>query len=496
MSERIVIIGGGVAGLAAGVRLAEAGAAVTLLETRQKLGGRATSHQDPKTGQQVDNCQHVVMGCCTCLLDLYERLGVADLIEWHERLHFIDTNGQHDQLYRSAVPAPLHLSRSLLAFGSLTFSEKRAIARAMLAMMRMSRADRDALADTPFSQLLEKWKQPASLYGKFWNLVIVSACNEPVDRCSARYAIQVFQEGFLAHRDAYVMGVSRRPLVDLYDPAVRAIERNGGEVRLGAGVERLVWDESAKRITAAKLSRSDEQVPGDWFISAVPFDRLAKLTAGPMQSVDSRLQRLDEIEASPIIGVHLYVTTADGQPVTDLPHVALMDSPVHWFFNKAMIATAQMSKLFAGEVPEDLPAKVQYLHGVVSGAGEMAGQPAAAIVQMAMGELQRVFGKSADKPLRLVHGSAVKEKRATFSCRPGVDAARSTTAPPAGEGVGNLMVAGDWSDTGWPATMEGAARSGYHAAAAVLTGMDRSDAAKAVVVEDLRPAGLYRLLTR
>lgn len=480
MSQRkhVVIVGGGVAGLSAAVRLAEVeGLRVTLLETRRKLGGRATSFIDPQTGEQVDNCQHVLMKCCTSLIDLYERLGVMDKIDWFERLHFLtlmqDGAVRHDVLSRDAMPAPGHLSKSLLAFGGLTLKEKMAIGRAMFAMMRLG-DQRLSMDDVTFGQWLKTQKQPSSVIDKYWQLVVVSACNEPVERVSCRYAMQVFIEGFLRHRDAYVVGLSREPLLKLYDPAVEAIERCGGEVRLGAAVERLVFDHEQGRITAAALSRGGE-VEGDVFISALTADRLAKVCDPTMVARDARLHHLEAIDYTPIVGIHMTVSLSDEQAArggllahlwkrgvrSDLPAVALMGRPLHWVFDKGVTRDAK-----AGD-----GSWRQYLHGVISGASELGSWTNEQLTDFMVLELDQVlpdgFGSQA-----VLSSTAVKEKRATFACVAGVDTWRAGTEAPDGEGIANLLIAGDWSDTGWPATMEGAARSGYRAASAArrLTG--------------------------
>ena len=414
----VVIVGGGLAGLSAAVRLAQSQRArVTLLETRRKLGGRATSFIDPKSGEQVDNCQHVLMKCCTYLIDLYKRLGVYELIEWHDRLHFVGEHGEHDVLRRQpfvgilpGARAPFHLTRSILGFRSLTFAEKRALARAMFAMMRLGDRRLDMDGQT-FGDWLATQRQPQSLIDKFWQLVIVSACNEPVERVSCKYAMQVFIEGFLGHEDAYVMGVSKAPLVSLYDPAVAAIEQAGGEVRLGAGVEELVFDENMNRVTAARLTRGGE-VEGDIFISALTADRLAKVSTDAMRRRDARLQRLDEFDYTPIVGMHLFISRQAGEldvPFASGGGVALMNRPLHWVFDKGPVDN------------EHGPS--HYFHGVISGANDLMDTPAAEIVAMALDELRRAFPQMM-AGRELVHGNAVKEKRATFACVAGVDALR------------------------------------------------------------------------
>ncbi|MCG8509591.1 MAG: FAD-dependent oxidoreductase, partial [Rhodospirillales bacterium] len=204
---RIVILGGGVAGLAAGVRLAQAGIPVTLIETRKRLGGRATSFVDPATGDVLDNCQHVLMRCCTTLVDLYDRLGVSHLIDWHGRYHFVAPDGHIDTLEADDLPAPAHLSRSLFNFKSLSFMEKTDVVRGMFAMFRTSKRQRNLLADVSFTAWLRTRDQPDETIAKFWDLIIISACNETPNHVAAKYALQVFQEGMLNNNIAFELGL-------------------------------------------------------------------------------------------------------------------------------------------------------------------------------------------------------------------------------------------------------------------------------------------------
>jgi len=469
-----VVIGGGLAGLAAAVSLAQQGVPVTLLETRKRLGGRATSFEDPATGDTLDNCQHVLLRACTSLLDFYERLGVADRVQWHRKLYFAYRDEQDqpaiDTLEGDDLPAPMHLVRSLWKFKGLTLREKFAIARGMLSILQISRRGRDLYADVSFADFLAEQNQPQPVIDKFWKVVIVSACNETIDNVAASYAIQVFQEGFLYRGEAYEMGLPTVPLEDLYDPAEQVITAAGGRVLSGIAAESIVFD--GEQVAAIRLTDGQE-IAGSSFISAVPFDRLAKLAPADMKAADPRLAVLDELKVSPIIGIHLFVRPSEGEgPVMSLPHLVLRDSPLHWVFNKGIVKRGEH-------------AGTQHLHGVISAAHERVDQSADDILTLAMRECRR-FVPGFDDAV-LAHGRVIKEKRATFSVQPGVDDKRPTTTGP----IGNLLLAGDWVDTGWPATMEGAVRSGYTAAAAVLS---RAGAEASEPVEDLEPGLLYQAL--
>ncbi len=463
-----LVIGGGCAGLAAAVRLAERGVAVTLIETRKKLGGRATSFSDPSTGELVDNCQHVLMRCCTNLLDLYRRLGVEDKVQWHRTLYFLDDAGHRDVLTADDMPAPLHLARPLLAMKGYTWREKLAIARGMLAILQVG-DDRHELANMTFAEWLRELDQPPGALEKFWSVVVVSACNETIDRVGAAFALRVFQEGFLATDEGYEMGIAGVPLVELYDPAQGAIESAGGSVRLGVSAERFDFD--GRRVVGLRTDE-DEKLTADAYVCTVPFDRLGKLCTDLMFASDDRLRRLDDFDVSPIIGIHLTLRRADGEPAMLLPHAAFTRSPLQWSFRKS-----------------HTPAGGTYLHAVISAAREWVDRPADQIVSMAVYELRRHLPEAVDA--ELVHARVVKEKRATFAARPGIDRIR----PPASGQVANLFLAGDWCNNGWPATMEGAVRSGYHAAGAAMDLLRPDAAPHRLVVPDLKPTRLYRFLS-
>ncbi len=480
---RVIVVGGGLAGIAASLRLAEAGAAVTLIETRQRLGGRATSFVDPQSGAVLDNCQHVLLGCCTNLLDLYGRLGVADQIRWRRRLLFADAAGHIDALEADDLPAPFHLTSSLLAFAGLTWREKLAIARGMAAIMRLGRAGRDDWRERTFAAFLAAHQQPAGAVEKFWSVIAISALNETPRRVAAHHALQVFQEGFLRHEDAYVMGVSAVPLLHLYDTAVHAITAAGGRVLLSTSAEHIGFEprsaDRGPRVTGLHVD-GGRFLEADALVSAVPFDRLARLCPPPLREAEPRLAGLERIEVSPIIGIHLWLRRADDRPALPLDHLIFTQSPLQWVFNKS------------GDGAPDRPelAGAQHVHGVISAAHAWVGKPADEIAAMTVAELAKVVAST--RGAALVHHRVVKEKRATFAAVPGFEALR----PGASGAVDNFFVAGDWADTGWPATMEGAVRSGYLAAAAARRhlGMPPGSGRTDGLVDDLPPSSVYQLL--
>jgi zeta-carotene desaturase len=441
----VVIIGGGLAGIAAALQVAQAGDRPLLVETRPRLGGRATSFVDPRSGELLDNCQHVVMGCCTNLLDLYERLGVLDLLEWSETTWWAAPPGAPAALRPARpawlFPAPMHFAPSFLSLRILAGRDKRAIGWAMWRLIRIGAAGRVAWRERTFLEFLQETRQTPAAIDRFWAPVVVSACNLPVQRVSAAAAMHVFQEGFLAHRWSSAVGLATVPLEKLYGQVDAQLEEVGGSVRLGVSVKAIAYD--GARVSGAVTDEGF--LAASAVITAVPPDRLEKLISAPLRAADVRLQRLGRFEFSPIVGVHLRF----GSPIMEVPHMVLPGRATQWLFDKGPGAEGG-----------------HRVHAVISAADEWVELDEATIVERVLEDIQACCPRAVG--LRPTAFRAIKEKRATFSCLPGVESIRPGPAAAAaqGPGVRNLFLAGDWCDTGWPATMEGAVRSGYAAAAA------------------------------
>ena len=397
----VVVVGGGCAGIAAAVRLAGRGVPVTLVETRKRLGGRATSFPDPETGELLDNCQHVLMSGCTNLMDLYKRLGVSKKIQWSAKLYFKAADGSLDTLVADDLPAPMHMLRPMLKFRGMGLRDKLAIMRGMVAVMQVSYAGRRLLEDQSFADFLERNGQPASAIDRFWNVVCMSALNGRVDEVAASYAVMVFQEGFMYNTAAQEMGVSNVPLAELYDPAEAAIEHAGGKVLLSTSAQAFEFE--GDRLAFVRTTDGQE-IFADAFISALPHDRLAKLSGPAMAERDERLRRLDEFTTNPILGIHMKFRAPHGGPVMQLPHFILTDSPLQWIFNKGF----DLSEQNFG---------AHHLHGVISAASDWVDKPAEEILAMAEAEARKHLTPDIDGAT-LEWGKVIKEKRATFVPRP------------------------------------------------------------------------------
>jgi zeta-carotene desaturase len=428
---RVAVIGGGLAGLASAVALSSAGFEVDIYEARNFLGGRATSwpvgpSTDGADGEMIDNCQHILLRCCVNLLDLYRRLGVENKIRFHREFNFIEPGGRISILKRGILPAPAHFLGSFLKLKFLGIADKVAIARAINAIPRERRTRSDLDRITMLDWLREKRQTDAAIE-RYWRQVLVSAVNEELDRMAAAHGFQVFWLGMIAHADSCEMGIPDVPLRDLYDE--HSIAR-AGAIRIQqrspvTAIETIgAPDDSVKAIQTA-AGRNE----ADFYISALPFERLQPLL--PRLPIE-----WEAFEHSPITGIHLWFD----RPVTSLPHATLLDRTIQWMFNKS---------------------EGRYIQSVVSSSRSMLEMPRNEIIDLAVRELAEFF--PVVKEARLEKAQVIKEVRATFSAKTGLEALR----PLSRTNLKNFFLAGDWTRSGWPATMEGAVRSGYLAAEAV-----------------------------
>jgi zeta-carotene desaturase len=414
----VVVIGGGLAGLSAAAALGSEGLDVTVLEARPFPGGRATSYP-LHDGEEIDNCQHILLRCCVNLVDFYRRLGVDSKIAFQSEIPFLEPGGRVSIFKRGLLPAPLHFTECFAALPFLSLGDKACIARAFLAILQ--ERHRPDLEEISMRAWLEEKKQTPNAIARFWRQVLVSAINEELDRMAASHGFQVLQLGFLASREAYEMGVPRVPLGELYSercwaalPNVRFLFRSPVEqVRIEQG--------RVAEVTAQGASHRAAQ-----FISAVPFDRFPALF--PDAGIDT-----SAFTHSSITGIHLWFD----RPVTDLPNATLLDRTIQWFFNKN-----------GG----------RYLQVVVSASKSLIAMPRQQVIDLALSELREFL--PAAREAAVVKAHVVKEVRATYSALPGLHRHR----PEASTRIPNLWLAGDWTQSGWPATMEGAVRSGYKAA--------------------------------
>jgi squalene-associated FAD-dependent desaturase len=465
-TRHIAVIGGGVAGLAAACALAQDGYAMELFEQKPYVGGRASSYLHPGVGEVIDNCQHIILGCCTNILDLLRRAGAEDAMRWSEGITFLEPGGRQTKLKPARLPAPLHSTPSFLMAKALGMRDKIAIARAIAAFLRGSHPEDDR---QNFADWLRNTGQTARAVEHFWKPVLFSALNEDPDRISVRYAAKVFREAFLFSAGAGRMGVPRVPLSEMYGHVAAAIERAGGRVHLRSRVEELCRDE----VTGLWRLRVGERIDNfEAVVLALSFEGMQKLLpALPEGPSRARLEGLlAGFSHSPLTGIHLWFD----REITELEHAVLLDTTVQWLYNTSRIQPERQS-LRGGYLIEL----------VVSASKSLVSMERQAIIDLALRELALFF--PAMQQARLLKAAVVKEVRATYSIVPGLDAFR----PQAESGWPGLLLAGDWTATGWPSTMEGAARSGYLAAEAVSRG---SGDRKQYLVPDLSRRGFMRWL--
>ena len=464
----VIVIGGGLAGLAASVALAQAGTKVVLLESRPRLGGRASSFEDAATGELIDNCQHVAMGCCTNFRHFCRVTGLAPFFRDEEQLTFVgpaDPSGrQLPEFCRFAatpfVPAPFHLGRALWGLSYLSLRDKFAIARGLLSLRAVQPQHSDG---TTIAEWLDHQRQPASAIEYFWNVVLVSALSESLDRISVVAARKVFVDGFLTNREGWKVSLPTVPLDELYSGTLTQwLAAHDVDVRLKTGVERLVMDDGV--ISALEL-RNGERLAARQFVLAVPQQRALSLLPESIRTLP-QLAAIERLETAPIASVHLWFD----RPITLLPHAVLVGRLSQWVFNRSRSegrgARGENASLPIPR-PSPLAPHPSYYQVVISNAREMAERPHSDVIAEVVAELKAIWPWAADAVLQ--HSRVIIEHHAVFSPLPGSEELR----PAQQSTIENLQLAGDWTRTGWPATMEGAVRSGFLAAENVLTKFGR-----------------------
>ena len=457
----VAIAGGGLAGLAAACALADSGFRVTLFERRPYLGGRASSYEHPGTGEVIDNCQHVLFRVCTNLVEFYRRIGVEDKIRWYEDMTFIEPGGRTSVMHASPLPAPLHTAPSFLRFPFLDTKDKIAISRAIAALTLTRQRD----TGRSFQEWLLQHRQTRNAIERFWKPILVSALSEDLDLISISYAAQVVRESMKSPAARH-MGVPSIPLTDLYNCAGDYIRARGGEIHFRSSLETFFTEPSRVRI---RVNGNDE--PFDYLILALPFNTLASVLPETPEAAPLR-DKLAHFESCPITGIHLWFD----RQITDLDHAVLLDRTIQWMFNKTRLLTARgASTDSAGS----------YIELVVSASKSLIDKSRGEIVDLVLKEVREFFPAARDA--NLLKSAVIKEVHATYSPRPGIDAYRpqQTTAWP------RVFLAGDWTATGWPATMEGAVRSGYLAAEALYR--VAKDAPLSLVAPDWSASGLMRV---
>lgn len=435
-----IVVGAGFAGLSAATALAERGARVLVLEARPTLGGRATAFTDPSTGERVDNGQHVLFGCYDETFRFLRRIGAESNVRLQSRLtvDIVDREGRWSRLACPALPSPLHLLVGLMSWKAIGWRDRMAALR-MHGAMRATAQGASPRESETVRQWLERYGQTPRLIELLWEPLAVAALNQSIDSAAAASFLSVLERMFSGDPRGAALALPLKPLDELYaHPARDYIEQHGGSVRTGA-VARIDCSADGARSgdTALSVVVKGERMIARPVICAVPWHALPDVFPERPLALQPILEAAANTGASPIVTVNLWFDRV----VTERTLVGLPGRTFHWVFDKRAVFGEQAS----------------HLSLVSSGAEEVVSRSNEDLIALAVSEVRDAL--PAARSASLVRGVVVREKRASFSVAPG-----QPKRPPASTGVPGLFLAGDWIDTGLPATIEGAVASGHTAA--------------------------------
>lgn len=475
--RHVVIVGGGLAGLAAADCIARTHPErfrVTLLEAKRTAGGRAGSFTDPVTAETVDYCQHVAMGCCTNLLGLLARNGLSAAMRRYSNLTFFHPDFSPSEFSPSRwLPAPLHLATTI---GNLTYLDRQQKREIRRGLWKLIRTPSRQLDDVVALDWLRSQGQSDRSIRSFWDVILISALGEHSQYTSMAAARKVFVDGFAAARGASDVLVPDRPLRTLVGrDLVDALAIRGVEIRCGTAVQTI---ETRQGQLQCVLIRDGQRIEADHVIIAVPWHAIARLLGdAAVTAAIADLESFARIPASPISGIHLWFD----QAITTRPHAVLVDSLTQWLFRQPFSTAGTISGGLSGSGSRQdvrFPGRSKlltssateansehYYQVVISGSHPMSGSSKEEMVAQVLSELTAVF--PATETATLLRHRVVTDPNSVFSIRPAVERLRPPPCPAPTE-LPWLALAGDWTRTGWPATMEGAVISGIQAASSVF----------------------------
>ncbi len=473
----IAIVGGGLAGLAAAAAAVEHGFHVELFEQAIHVGGRAGSYRDKEADRLVDLSPHVAMGCCTNLIQFCQATGIEGGFVRHSLLHFFGPDGTQYEFKPSHwLPAPLHLMPALRGLGYLTRRDQRGIGKAMLRLARYR------LPDSPDASTMGQWllvqRQSKNAVRLFWAVVLESALGDSLDHVSVTAAKKVFVDGFMAAKSSYEVLIARLPLGELWQRAATWLSGQGVKIHTKARIASLKFEEG--RVAGVEIA--DGQFHSfDHTVAAVAWKQLPKLLGDALLAAVPEAASAAELESSPVTAVHLWYD----QRWTNLPHAAIVGRLSQWLFEGPQGIRHTLAE--SPGIESAAFASAFHCTVVISASHALLGRGTTTVLAEVLDDLASIWPES--RAAKLLHHRVLTQPSAVFSARPGTDAMR----PPQGTAVPGLFLAGDWTATGWPATMEGAVRSGNLAIEAVLVACGRP---ATVLTPDLPKGFLIRWIAR
>lgn len=453
-SPHVAVIGAGLAGINAAMHLARHGCRVTLLESKHRIGGRVGSFTDSRSGQSVDYCQHVGMVCCTSLRQWIDDTDQQPFWTEQAELHFVSSRGKKIQVKAWPLPAPLHLCGLLLRWPQLRWGERIRVGSGLLRLLRLK------LDETLASKLAIDWLrengQNDPCIKNFWATILVSALGEQVDRVTLGATHKVLVDGFAANRRAFHLLVPNRSLSELLEGCVATCLRDWGVSTLrGQTVKKIHRnDGGSHRLSMLGNDVNAEQTTWNSFhaiVCAVPWDEVFEISP---DSTAATVAPASELQASPITGIHTWWD----RPWLKQPHAIMIDRLCQWIF-PAPRSEAESSNPHTAE---------HYYQIVISGSRDLPRGDSDAILKAVKQDLAEIFPESA--VASMLRGKVVTDPKSVFSVSVGHESSRLACDALASE---RIWLAGDWTQTGWPATMEGSLRSGALAAQGVLAHFGR-----------------------
>jgi squalene-associated FAD-dependent desaturase len=441
MTKEVLIVGGGFAGLAAAVALAKAGRRVCLLEQKPHLGGRARSFVDPQSGSVVDNGQHLLMGCYHSTLEFLKEIGTLDRIAWQPnlRVHFVEPGGKLTTLSCPNLPSPWHLLAGVLRSNSFNWSEKLQIAR-LGRRLEKERKAVDGARQLTVEEWLTRLGQSERVRRNFWDLISIAALNEDPRRAAAAIFARILKLALFTSPADSRLAIPRAGLSECYTEAARAfIEARGGRIETGRSIKVLCIN---RGVCDGVLLAEGEKIAAASIVSAVPWYEFIRLVPGDLLRSEPYFTSILALRPAPIISINFWFDRA----ITDLDFVGLRGTTIQWLFNRSRIPGS-------GENAIAL---------VLSGAHQHVVRAKEELLAVALRDLAELFPES--RAAKVLHSLVIKERFATFSPCVGVDELRPSAKSP----IRGLYLAGDWTATGLPATIEGAVQSGYAAAREIL----------------------------